>query len=654
MKKNRCLILIFPALLLWSAKGQAFKTDTLRVAMRDSVKLATDVYIPTQGTGPWPTILVRTPYNRRSVLDKLVLTMLTDVFQYTLVLQNLRGKYGSEGQDSLFLSDGWGRLQDGYDTIEWIALQEWNNGKVGIWGASGYGIPGYFAAGSRPPHLTCCMIMVAAQNMYEDALFQGGVYRKSLVDGWLEENESGHLISYFSDHPNYEPLYDFLNLSTRYDSVNVPILHVGGWHDIFIQGQLNAFSGIQIGGGAGALGYQKLLVGPWVHYIYSPECGELSFPGADDIDLIMLTVNWMGYWLKDIDSDLMHKPPVTYYIMGDADHPEGPGNRWIETDTWPPESREVLFYLHEGGVLSRQIPSADEMPDAFDYDPLDPVPTIGGRNLSEEGGSYGSRDQRPVEDRPDVLVYTTDPLTDSLFVAGRVTVRLLASSDALDTDFSAKLSDVYPDGRSMLVADGIVQARHRNSMSEEELLIPGEIYLFEIDLWSTAIVFAPGHSIRVAVSSSNYPRFEANPNTGEPFRKHTQTVTAHQTVYHDAEHASALVLPVVGEGTTVLASTDALPDRPYLEQNYPNPFNAWTCIPIYFPLSGRKDGKARLSIYNLKGEKVHDRELDASPGETVPVRWHAEREGKALPSGIYVVRFTWSGIQETRKITLLR
>ena len=629
------------------------EVTTLMVPMRDSVRLATDVHLPAGDSGPWPTILIRTPYSRQSITDEGIVTTLTENLKYAIVIQNTRGRFESEGADSIFFSDGWGRVRDGYDTVEWIAQQSWSNGKIGMWGASAYGITAYMAAGAAPPHLTCCLVMVAASNLYEDALFYSGVYRNSLVDDWLLSQGSEHLNDFFIQHPNYESVYDIVNLSTRYDSVNVPILHIGGWHDIFLQGQIHAFCGIQNRGRFSAAGKQKLIVGPWTHNMLSPFCGELTFPRSQDVDLIGLTMGWFDTWLKGIQNG-MDFPEVYYYLMGDADQTEGPGNRWFERNDWPPPSEQTSFYLRQGELLSTEKPTTFESPDAFVYDPQKWVPTLGGRNLNIPAGSY---DQRPLESRADVLIYTTPPLIHPLTVVGPITVTLWASSDVLDTDFTAKLCDVYPDGRSMLVADGIIQARHRNSLRTEEFLTPGEITQFTIDLWSTAIVFAPTHRIRLSISSSNYPRFERNPNTGEPFRKNTHTRIAHQTVYHDAEHPSALMLPVTEGDPFHVFAVEMGPC--ILGQNYPNPFNKETSIPIHFPGEetemGNPSPKVDVHIYNLLGQCVRSWRLSPHPDDRIIIPWRGEdHEGHPLSSGVYIVRLRFGKIVETRKIILLK
>ncbi len=629
----------------------AFSKKTIMVPMRDEIRLATDVYQPTLWAGRSPTILMRTPYGRSVNMDDVLLFVIVDLMHYNLAFQDTRGRGASEGVDSLYFSDGWGVLQDGYDTVEWIARQAWSDGKIGMIGASAMGMTQYFAVGAAPPHLTCCLVMVAASNLYEDAIFQGGEFRKSLIEGWLTYNDAAQFIPFFEAHPNYEPMYDRLNFSTRFDSVDIPILHMGGWFDIFTQSQLNAFTGITERGGPNAAPNQKLIMGPWVHEMTSEAAGELSFPGNDTIDFIDIVIAWFEHNLKEVDNEIETMPPVQYYLMGDADQPDGPGNRWIFADEWPPEYTEIPFYLRDGKLLSVYKPNNNEEPDAFDFDPDNPVPTIGGRNLPpyNEAGSY---DQRSVESRPDVLVYTTDTLTNSITITGPVIVELYASSDRMDTDFTAKLCDVYPDGRSMLISDGILQARHCHSFSEENFLVPGEIDTFNIDLWSTAIVFAPGHAIRLEISSSNYNRFETNPNTGEPFHKHTRTETARQTVFHDADHASALILPVIGEIPTSVSSGQNKSPSKFLLENYPNPFNSETLIRLRMP---SKDSPIHLEIVDLLGRKVKCWQIDPVKNQIAMIRWQGDnQEGMPLPSGVYFCRLDSGEKLMTRKIILMR
>jgi uncharacterized protein len=647
MRKQAPKILLLLLLILSAAVTglSAYDKQTVMMPMRDGVRLATDIYKPSIPLDKLPCILVRTPYGKKSGMDSWMLALLTDVMQYAVAVQDTRGRHASEGVDSVYFSDGWGVRRDGYDAVEWLAGRSWSNGRIGMFGASALGITGYLAAGAAPPHLSCVVAIVSASNLYEDAIFYGGEYQAALVNGWLEEIGDSDLIPFFRNHHDDEPVYDRVNLTARFDSVRVPILHVGGWHDIFIQGTLNAFSGIQDSGGPGARGNQYLLVGPWVHDILNENCGDLSFPGSQASAFLNDLVSWSNVWLRGNSSGPSF-PAVRYYLMGDAERTGGPGNRWISRRTWPPAAELLSYHLAGGGVLTTAPPDPDDAPDTFDFDPADPVPTVGGRNLNIPAGS---RDQRPAEARPDVLVYETDNLADSVVVTGRLTVRLWAASDGLDTDFTAKLCDVYPDGRSMLVADGIVQARHRNSLSEEEFLTPGAPEAFTIDLWSTALVFAPGHRIRLDVSSSNWPRFETNPNTGAPFGGVETRRIARQTVYHDAARPSSLDLPVL--------RTSGVPAEPpagfALGQNYPNPFNGSTFIPVS---AGAAPGTTvDLEIRDGFGRRLRAWRLPEGNAGARFVHWDGlDETGRELPSGVYIARLRAGNSSKTIKMIRLR
>lgn len=642
------LILFLCFLTASTSISAEVKTKKLMIPMRDGIRLEATLYTPSVGNGPWPVILERTPYKDSYLLNNFTEGLLTNFYQYALIVQHTRGRYQSEGADSVFFQDGWGRKQDGYDTVEWIANQSWCNDKVGIVGISASGITGYLAAGANPPHLNCCVIFVAASNIYEQALFYGGEYRRALVHNWLEEQNAENLIDFFTEHYLYEPMYDSINLSTRWDSVNVPILHIGGWHDIFLQGQTQAFTNIQEYGSSKAAGFQKLIIGPWIHYLMFAEYGELEFPHSS-IDPISPFISWMNRWLKNIYNGIEDSPSVKYYLMGDPEQPQGPGDRWIETDSWPPDYEPIHFYINTNGKLNNAPPSENEAPDHFTYDPLNPVPTVGGRNLFLDAGPY---DQTSIESREDVLTYTSDIITDSLIISGPLQVQLYASSDVLDTDFTAKLSDVYPDGKSMLIADGIIKARHRNSLSEESFLTPGQVYEFTIDLWSTAAAFAPGHAVRLVISSSNYPRFETNPNTGDPFHQHTSTQIAHQTIYHDAEHPSALILPVIRHSTGIEPSV-TLVHVPVLAQNFPNPFNSTTTITLHTDrLHHSQNHALTLTIYDLLGRVI--REWHIQPHSSIQqIIWNGyDQNRQAVSSGVYICILKADKYTESRKIIM--
>jgi len=518
----------------------ASNRTTTRVLMRDGLtQLSTDVYLPARN-GSFPVMLYRTPYDKTS--DNGGGGFIQQ--DYAKVVQDTRGRYASEGEDRIFYDDAWGANQDGYDTVDWIVAQPWSDGRVASFGGSARGITQYMLSGTDHPNYVCGVPEVGSPNLYAHAFFQGGGFRKAMVENWLGGQGSLEYLPEIEAHPNYGPHWETVDLTTRASLVDARLMNIGGWYDIFSQGTIDGFTLLQYAGGPGALGNQKLILGPWTHGgSGGTQQGELIYPAnSTGYTSYLSSWDWFQYWIDGVDNGIMDLPAVLYYTMGDVDDPSSPGNEWNWSDVWPPRASPVPFYLGPDGSLGEAYPVTSESAETYLYDPLDPVPTIGGANLTIPAGP---RDQSSLEMRADVLVYTTELLQEPVEVSGRIVARLWASSDAPDTDWTVKLTDVYPDGRSMLVLDGVLRARHRDSMSSEVFMQPGETYLFEVDLWSTSIVFNAGHRIRVAVSSSNDPRFDPNPNTGHPFRADNQTRRASNTIHHDSLRPSHLLLPLV-------------------------------------------------------------------------------------------------------------
>ncbi|MBY8992432.1 MAG: CocE/NonD family hydrolase [Candidatus Lokiarchaeota archaeon] len=557
------------------------------VPMRDGVRLYTRIYRP--GPGKYPAIITRTPYGIGAPGDAPDPTNLTqwpdDILHgYVYVAQDTRGRYASEGVDRLFYDDG----PDGYDAIEWVASQPWCNGKVGIHGGSASGITTYLAAGENPPHLITALSYVASANLYNDVTFDGGAYRQDSLIWTYSQTLSGlssshlgtvpdpwNIPAYLGDlygslidlmthtsltpgytaldsatwtnlplragdpsftalqpfgdeimsHPNQDEFRNKLNVQ---DAINIPMIHVAGWYDFFSRPSIDAFVALQ------DKGNQKLYVAPGTH-------GGLGLPS----DLYYsLYYNWFDYWLQGEDTGIMDEPSVYYYVHG--------LDEWRWADQWPLGGIEwTNYYLHEDGILNTELSIDSEIPESFIYDPANPVLTRGGRNLGIPAGSF---DQRPVETgREDILIYTSDELTDNLEISGPIEVVLSASSNCTDTDFTAKLIDVHPDGNAMLVGDGILRARFRESMSDPDLMSPGMIYEFEINLGDMSHVFMAGHRIQVDISSSNFPKHDRNLNTGGELYTETDEdiLIALNTIFHDDEFFSYIVLPIVHQDTNV-------------------------------------------------------------------------------------------------------
>ncbi|MEP6708318.1 MAG: CocE/NonD family hydrolase, partial [Pyrinomonadaceae bacterium] len=481
--------------------SQAAQPIEQMAPMRDGVKLSTSIYLP-EGKGPWPVVLVRTPYGKAS---QARLNGGWTKSGFAFVAQDCRGTFKSEGKYRPFADD----QSDGYDAVEWIARQPWSNGRVGMFGASAMGIAANEAAMANPPHLVAAFVMAARSSGYEQSSFMGGVFRKEMNEDWLKRQKAEWLLEETFKHQNHDDYYDNTEMPRHWEQVRVPIYNYGGWYDIFNQGNIDNFVGLQMKAEALGAGNQKLIMGPWGHgpleeVKYPANSGVGAFGGTLSVELAM---RWFDYWLKGADNGIMSEPPVRYYVMGDVTDPKAPGNEWRTALAWPVPARITSYFLNPGGILSEKLPQEEESTDSYKYDPANPVPTIGGANLFQKKGPM---DQRAIGERKDVLKFATPVLPSPVEVTGRVTVELWAESDAPDTDFMAKLVDVYPDGTERLVLDSALRARFREGFDHEVLMKKGEVYKFKIDLWSTSLIFNQGHRIAIHVSSSNDPRFDPN------------------------------------------------------------------------------------------------------------------------------------------------
>jgi predicted acyl esterase len=514
-----------------------YTKETIMVEMRDGIHLATDLYLPDGGSPPHGSILIRTPYNK----NNSNYGPWADAGWPTMV-QDMRGRFQSEGIDTVFRN----AHTDGPDTLDWISDQSWSNGKVATFGGSALGINQYYIAGANPSYLTCQFIGVATPNLYKHAMYQGGEFRKRMVEGWLQGQGSSFVLPELWEHENYTMDYwTNVSLEDNWQDVNVPAIHHGGWYDCFAQGTVDGFMGYQYLGGTGARGKSKLIMGPWTHGGSGTQTqGELTYPVncLDNFSFEMF-VEMLNQHILNISDDYENRPNVSYYVMGDVDDLDAPGNEWRYSDIWPIEHHKSRWFFHENGLLSKNYPVENE-PLTYLYDPNDPVPTIGGQNLILPQGPY---DQSSIENREDVLVFTSDALEESYEATGPIVARLFVSSDCPDTDFTVKLTDVYPDGRSMLITEGILRMRNRNGCDHWEFTQPGEIYEVEVEIWSTSYIWNTGHKIRVAVSSSNYPRFLNNPNTDDPIYKNTTYNIAENKVYCDSNYPSCIILPHIEE-----------------------------------------------------------------------------------------------------------
>jgi len=538
MQMHRSLRRIAVLIAFFSAgPALAQQKATHMVPMSDGVKLATDVYMP-RGKGPFPVILTRTPYNKSRQRWGAAVAMRG----YVVVAQDMRGRFASGGENVPFVGCGWGKYRDGAETVAWIMKQSWCNGKIGTTGASAGGITQNLLACTTPKGLRSQYIQVAAGSLFHHATYVGGAMRASQVLGWLKSNRfDPKATKLMLAQTLYDKYWHEFDSISRQAVINVPAVHVGGWFDTFSQGTIDSFVGRQYHGAKGAKGTQKLVMGPWAHAVGRP-AGRMPFPNARP-PAKYNAVAWFAHTLKGKANGVKDLPAVAYYVMGDVSDKKAPGNHWRYANRWPIPATQTPYYIHQANTLSPAEPRTP--PPAcrsYVFDPRDPCPTRGGRNLNLPSGPL---DQTKVEARSDVLSFTSEPLQKPLEVTGRVTAKISLSSSAVDTDISVRLCDVYPDGKSYLIAEGMLRCRKRESMSKDVALTPEKVYEVSVDCWSTSIIFNTAHRIRVSITSSNYPRFDLNPGTARPWTDGCKFVKQTNKIYCDTKHPSHIILPIV-------------------------------------------------------------------------------------------------------------
>ncbi len=567
------------------------------VTMRDGTVTYADVFRP-DASGKFPAILQRTPYDKgaaMSITNSPVDAIRAAMEGYAVVIQDVRGRYTSEGEFYTFVNE----IDDGYDSVEWTASQPWCSGKVAMNGVSYVGATQWLAAKAKPPSLAAIAPGVTGSNYQEGWAWQGGAFELGFNLSWTIgslvaanwDNLSkrlplspegldkvmdaadnltvglnhlplrdlpdfkGDLAPYYYDwlaHPEYDSYWQDVSIEEAHPEITVPAYNFGGWYDIFLGGTIRNFSRMrEMGATEDARRGQKLVIGPWVHDGAPGNIsGAFNFgtgASALTLDLQGDILRYYDYWLKGEDNGVMGEKPVRIFVMGD--------NVWRYEDEWPlSRANEVRYYLHSGGKantlngdgsLSPESPGS-ESPDVYVYNPIDPARTQGGGLCCDAWFmASGAFDQRAIEARPDVLVYSTPPMDQDTEVTGPITVTLYSSTSAPDTDFTAKLVDVGPCGFARNLTDGIIRARYRQPRQPASLIEPGQVYEYTIDLWATSNVFKKDHQIRLEVSSSNFPRFDRNTNTGEEIGADSGFVSALQTVYHTSEYPSHVTLPIV-------------------------------------------------------------------------------------------------------------
>jgi putative CocE/NonD family hydrolase len=538
------------------------------VPMRDGVTLRADVYRP-QRAGPVPAIVLRTPYDRRFPLTPHAALDPERVVEagLALVVQDVRGVHESDGDFKPFFHES----ADGYDTVEWTAAQPWCDGAVGMAGRSYCGATQWLAAAERPPALRAIAPVVIGSNFFHGWVYQGGAFQLGFNLFWvhmmsgrkrrdslsmqfehlplkepplLDEEVAGEFYRDWLSHSTDDAYWQQLAINRRYERTQVPAFIVGGWYDVFLGGTLENFAGLRARGGSEvARTGTRLLIGPWAHgsaYGTYPDQSFAQFEGVDKIDVEAEQLRFFAAHLAG--GAPPEAPPVRLFVMG--------ANRWRDEDGWPlARARDTNFYLRAGGGLSAE-PPGEEQPDGYVYDPADPAPTRGGQTSLP--GKFlqtnsGPLDQSELEQREDVLVYSSEPLDAPLEVTGPLTAVLWAATSAADTDFVVKLCDVTPEGYARILAEGVIRTRFREGYEQPRPITPGEVLDYRVDLMATSNTFLAGHRIRVIVTSSSFPRFDRNTNTGRRLGddRPEDIVTARQTIFHDGARPSHIVLPVV-------------------------------------------------------------------------------------------------------------
>ncbi len=534
----------------------------LMVPMRDGVGLATDVYLPA-GDGPFPTILTRMPYGKTEPYCFMPAIAGYWVRKgYAAAVQDVRGKWGSEGRFEPNLAAA--ETPDGYDTVDWIARQPWSNGRVGMWGESYFGFTSYAGAVGGHPALACVAPGDISLDRYRATMRHGclqlntvGVWAISMADRTyqdLSKLDCWHLplkdmanaarapSGYFDDlmaNPLPSPFWEAHSLLAGYESIRIPVLHWGGWYDNYLGPTIADWRAMAANNEDAA--NQHLFIGPWDHEGTADRLHRVGLlavaPGTAEARWDTFSAFFDRY-LMGLDNGFGAAGPVRYYAMGK--------DVWRDCAGWPPPgARMTPFYLRSDGRLSGDAPAADEPPDSFVYDPADPVAETVAYDCWALAGEM--TDRRAVEARPDVLVYTSEPFDEGIELTGPVAAHLHFASSAVDTDVTACLVDVAPDGGANLIQDGILRCRYRDGLDRAASMEPGAVYALEIDLWSTSYALGPGHRLRVEVSSSNFNRYDRNLNTGEALGEGDAPVTATQTVFHDMARPSHVLLPVHGE-----------------------------------------------------------------------------------------------------------
>lgn len=513
------------------------------IAMRDGKRLSAYLYFP-QGNGPWPAVFEQRYASLRGKSTRQSAARLAKA-GFVVALVNFRGTHRSEGTWVGYRALQWGERQDGYDTCEWLATQDWCTGKVGTFGSSQGGYAQNYLAVTRPPHLVCQYMTDTGLSLFHEGYRIGGTTRperfKNMDAVCRNPEDNRRLLAEWFRHPKYDEYWQAEDCTRHFDKMNVPCITIGSWYDFMNQGSIASFQGRQHHGGPNSRGRQQLIIGPWLHGRRNKgnRVGDLVYPENARWPVDDHMVRWFNHFLKDMENGVEDEPTVRYYVMGALDEPGAPGNVWRTAKDFPPFARPASMYLHNGGVLSRSSPIATDTSTSYVSDPHHPM-KIPGRAFP------GARDARPFERQAEVRTFTTEPLAAPVEWSGRVHVELCVSSTARDTDFILRISDVYPDGRSILIVDYPWRARYREGFHREALMKSGEVCKIAFPIGWMSQVFNKGHRIRLTVASTGAPLYEPNPQTGDALTIEFphNAVKSINTIHHSVKHASRIIAPV--------------------------------------------------------------------------------------------------------------
>jgi uncharacterized protein len=514
------------------------------IPMRDGLKLSAWLYFP-PGAGPWPVLFEQRYADIRGEGTRKAAASLASA-GYVVAMVNYRGTWQSEGRWQGYRALGWGTLQDGYDVCEWLGTQKWSTGKVGTFGSSQAGYAQNFLAVTQPPHLAAQYMVDTGLSLFHEGYRIGGTTRparfRSLAQVCRDPMDNDRLLEEWLQHPTYDDYWRDEDCSLHFDRMNVPCFTIGSWYDFMNQGSIASFQGRQHQGGAGSRGRQQLVIGPWLHGRLNKgfRNGQLTYPAHAAWPEQQHMIRWFDRWLKGQQNGVDAEPPVRWFVMGAVGEPEAPGNVWREAADFPPHSNAVPLYLRAAGLLSEQAPDTPTGNTSWISDPLHPCQIPG-------TAFPGATDARTFEQQAEVRTFTTEILTEPVEWTGRIKAELWLSSTAPDTDVIVRVSDVYPDGRSMLIVDYPWRLRYREGLHTEVLLQPGEIVPVRFDIGWISQIFNRGHRIRVTVASTGAPLYEPNPQNGQPFTLEMppDAATATNTLHHNRTFASRILAPVI-------------------------------------------------------------------------------------------------------------